>query len=52
MSLEDSSLLLDGTRKTVKHEIKKWRSWISCCYDGTNDCFIDSTYGFFIDATC
>ena len=23
MSLEDSSLLLDGTRKTVKHEIKK-----------------------------
>ena len=43
MSLENSSLLIDGATETVKHEIKT-RRWISWCHDGNNS-FIDSTYG-------
>ena len=39
-SLDDSGLLIDGATETVKHEIKKKRSWISWCYDGTYGCII------------
>ena len=49
-SLEKSGLLIDGAPKTVIHEIRKQKRWISWCYDGTYGSFIDITYGFFINA--
>ena len=42
-SLEHSSVFIDGTTETVKHEIEKTRRLISC------GCV--STFGYFISAT-
>ena len=44
--------LIDGATETVKHEIKKAKSWISWDYNDTYHCCIDSTYGFLIEMTC
>ena len=39
-------LLIDGATETVKHEIKKAKSWISWDYNDTYGCFIDECYNW------
>ena len=51
-SLKKSVLVIDGAAETVKHEIEKKKVDFFGLYDGTNGCFIDSTYRFFINTTC
>ena len=46
-SLEDSGVLIDGFTETIRHEIKRTRSQISCSFVSTFSSFISTTSNFF-----